>query len=68
MGNSSQTKNAKALAPRAKLEVKDRLRLQLETGCDDWTIRRWARGESVRPATHDRLMKGCAKLGIELLT
>jgi hypothetical protein len=60
--------NAKSLAPRAKLGAMDRTRLRMETNCDVGTIGKWANGHHVREATHLRLTKACARLGIGLLT
>lgn len=42
------------------------LRLCLETACDDGTVRKWARGDTVRGATDSRLTKACSKLGYQL--
>jgi len=42
----------------------DRARLRAETQCDDSTIRRWARGDRVQPATEVRLSRAAQALAI----
>ena len=51
----------------AALSTVDRLKLQIETGCSEKTIRKWIGGQPVRGATQLRLEKGCKKLGLEVL-
>lgn len=54
--------------PRIRLTPIDRTRLRLESGCDEGTIRRWAKGEAVTPATDSRLTRAAVKLGLEKAT
>ena len=50
--------------PRLIVSPIDRTRLRLESGCDEGTIRNWAKGLAVTPATNARLTKAAIKLGL----
>jgi hypothetical protein len=52
----------------ASLTPQDRARLRVESCCDEVTIRRWARGDRVLPATEARLQRAAQVLGIPLPT
>jgi hypothetical protein len=43
---------------------RERALLRAESLCDDGTIKRWARGERVQPATETRLTEAARRLGI----
>ncbi len=49
---------------KVELSARDRARLRAETLCAEDTIRRWARGDSVRQASAERLLEAAHKLHI----
>lgn len=53
-------------AVQGALAKRDRLRLQLETGCDERTIRKWERGEDIKDASRQRLEGAAGRLGIAI--
>ena len=54
----------KTPAKKGSLKRSERVRLMADTGCDERTIRRWERGESVKDVTMTRLGRSAVKLGI----
>ena len=58
------TKPAANNAPKGILTRQERIRLMADTSCDERTIRRWERGETVKDATRRRLEQAAKKHGI----
>lgn len=65
MAKQSTTKKAKSV--RVHLTPRDRVALQLESGCSQGSISKFIAGAPLRDATLRRLEKACAELGFEVV-
>ena len=54
----------KRIGRRRELTPSERTALRSATGCDERTIKRWRRRDTVRPATAERLSAAAKELGL----
>lgn len=62
-----QDKSDEAKRRLAKFTNVERLKVLLRSGVDGKTLRRWERGEEVKPVTSRRIVQAMKELGVELL-